>query len=89
MLELVTRWRQDTKVKCRPHAKAPGSKSHSRYEKYSKAKTVGQSLALGSYPKVLHGHIREEPRQANLCTRCNLEKWQECFARSPEITGCT
>ncbi|CAE7031519.1 unnamed protein product, partial [Symbiodinium microadriaticum] len=71
--ELVTRWTKDTKIKYRPHAKAPGSKSHIRYEKYSKAKTVGQSLALGSYPidwiydyehgfiKVLGGHIREEP----------------------------
>mmetsp|Transcript_13902 Transcript_13902/g.24097 ORF Transcript_13902/g.24097 Transcript_13902/m.24097 type:complete len:467 (+) Transcript_13902:36-1436(+) len=71
--EIVTRWTKDTKIRYRPHAKAPGSKSHIRYEKYSKAKTVGQSLALGSYPidwvfdyehgfiEVTGGHIREEP----------------------------
>mmetsp|Transcript_23063 Transcript_23063/g.53362 ORF Transcript_23063/g.53362 Transcript_23063/m.53362 type:complete len:468 (+) Transcript_23063:51-1454(+) len=71
--EIVTRWTKDTKIRYRPHAKAPGSKSHIRYEKYSKAKTVGQALALGSYPidwiydyehgfiEVLGGHIRDEP----------------------------
>mmetsp|Transcript_112278 Transcript_112278/g.194648 ORF Transcript_112278/g.194648 Transcript_112278/m.194648 type:complete len:508 (-) Transcript_112278:96-1619(-) len=48
--EIVTRWRADTKIQLRPHAKAPGSKSHVRYETYSKAKTVGEMLALGCYP---------------------------------------
>jgi len=71
--EIVTRWTQDTKIEYRPHAKAPGSKSHIRYEKYSKAKTIGQALKLGSYPidwcfdyehgfiKVVGGDIRDEP----------------------------
>ncbi|CAE7161923.1 unnamed protein product [Symbiodinium pilosum] len=71
--ELVTRWTAETRISYRPHAKAPGSKSHLRYEKYSKAKTVGQSLALGAYPidwiydyehgfiKVTGGKIRDEP----------------------------
>ncbi|CAE7389076.1 unnamed protein product, partial [Symbiodinium necroappetens] len=71
--EIVTRWTQHTKIEYRPHAKAPGSKSHIRYEKYSKAKTVGQALKLGSYPidwcfdyehgfiKVVGGNIRDEP----------------------------
>lgn len=48
--EIVTRWMAETKIEYRPHAKAPGSKSHVRYEKYSQAKTVGQALKLGSWP---------------------------------------
>lgn len=71
--EIVTRWTAKTKIEYRPHAKAPGSKSHIRYEKYSKAKTVGEALALGCYPvdwcfdyehgfiRVKGGEIREEP----------------------------
>lgn len=70
--EIVTRWRTETKISYRPHAKKPGSKSHIRYEKYGKAKTVGEALKLGSYPidwcydyehgfiKV-SGPVREEP----------------------------
>mmetsp|Transcript_102421 Transcript_102421/g.319064 ORF Transcript_102421/g.319064 Transcript_102421/m.319064 type:complete len:483 (-) Transcript_102421:136-1584(-) len=70
--ELVTRFRMETKILYRPHAKAPGTKSHVRYEEYSKAKTVGQALDKGSWPadwcwdvergyiKVL-GPLREEP----------------------------
>lgn len=61
--ELVTRFRAETRIQYRPHAKAPGSKSHVRYEKYSKAKTVGQALALGSWPvdwcwDIERGYIR-------------------------------
>jgi len=48
--EIVSRWMAETKIEYRPHAKAPGSKSHVRYEKYAKAKTVGQALKLGSWP---------------------------------------
>jgi len=71
--EIVTRWTAETKIAYRPHAKAPGSKSHVRYEKYGKATTVGQSLAAGSYPidwcydfehgfiKVKGGPVREQP----------------------------
>jgi len=70
--ELVTRFTKDTKIAYRPHAKAPGSKSHVRYEEYSKAKTVGDALKRGSWPgdwcwdiergfiKVI-GPVREEP----------------------------
>jgi len=70
---IVTCWTEDTKIQYRPHAKAPGSKSHIRYEKYSKAKTVGEALKLCTYPadwcwdlergfiKVVGGHIRDEP----------------------------
>jgi len=71
--QIITRWTADTPIAYRPHAKAPGSKSHLRYEQYSKAATVGEALNLGSYPadwcwdyergfiKVLGGPIREEP----------------------------
>lgn len=48
--ELVTRFRAETKIAYRPHAKAPGSKSHVRYEKYGKSKTVGEALKNGSWP---------------------------------------
>ena len=48
--EIVTRWTAETKIAYRPHAKAPGSKSHIRYEKYARAKTVGEALKLGSLP---------------------------------------
>merc|ERR1719394_1381437 len=47
---LVTRWMAETRISYRPHAKAPGSKSHVRYESYASAETVGEALALGSYP---------------------------------------
>mmetsp|Transcript_69094 Transcript_69094/g.182519 ORF Transcript_69094/g.182519 Transcript_69094/m.182519 type:complete len:509 (-) Transcript_69094:171-1697(-) len=71
--ERITRWTAETRIAYRPHAKAPGSKSHLRYEKYSSAKTVGEALRVGSYPmdwcwdyergfiKVLGGPMREEP----------------------------
>lgn len=70
--EVVTRWMAHTKISYRPHAKAPGSKSHVRYEKYSKAKTVAQALKLGSWPLdwvfdyehgfiKVHGPVRKEP----------------------------
>lgn len=71
-LEIVTRFSAETKLAYRPHAKAPGSKSHVRYENYSKAKTVGEALKRGSFPvdwcwdiergfiKVL-GPLRKEP----------------------------
>jgi len=71
--ERITRWTAQTRIAYRPHAKAPGSKSHLRYEKYSRAQTVGESLSLGSYPadwcwdfergfiKVRGGLLRDEP----------------------------
>lgn len=68
----ITRWTKDTKIQYRPHAKAPGSKSHNRYEKYSRARTVGEALKLGTFPadwchdyehgfiRVTGGKVREE-----------------------------
>jgi len=70
---IVTCWTAETQIEYRAHAKAPGSKSHLRYEQYSKAKTVGEALGLSSYPadwcwdfehgylRVVGGHIRDEP----------------------------
>jgi len=69
----VTRWTAKTRIQYRPHAKAPGSKSHVRYEKYAKATTVGQAYEFETYPmdwcfdyehgfiKVLGGPMRDEP----------------------------
>merc|ERR1712113_1150548 len=73
--EFVSRFMAETKIQYRPHAKAPGSKSHVRYEKYSNATTIGEALKKGSWPmdwvydyehgflKVL-GRVREEPIDA-------------------------
>lgn len=70
---IVTRWTAETRLEYRPHAKRPGSKSHLRYEKYSKAKTVGEALRFGTYPadwcwdlergfiRVVGGPVRDEP----------------------------
>lgn len=69
---LVTRWMAETKISYRPHAKSPGSKSHIRYETYSKATTVAQALKMGSWPLdwcydyehgfiKVHGPLRDEP----------------------------
>lgn len=71
--EVVLRWTEKTRVKYSPNPKTEGSKSKVRYEKYAKAKTVGEALALGSYRldllfdyehgyiKVLGGPTRKEP----------------------------
>jgi len=61
--ELVTRFQAETKLEYRPHAKAPGSKSHVRYERYGKARTVGEALKLGAWPvdwcwDIERGYIR-------------------------------
>lgn len=63
--EFCTRWMAETVISYRPHAKAPGSKSHVRYEEYAVARTVAESLALGSYPidwcfDYEHGYIKVE-----------------------------
>lgn len=70
---IVTCWTANTRIRYRPHAKAPGSKSHLRYERYSQAKTVGEALEMGTYPsdwcwdyergflKVIGGTLRDEP----------------------------
>lgn len=69
----ITCWTEKTRIEYRPHAKAPGSKSHLRYEIYSKTKTVGESLKCGCYPldwcydlergflRVTGGLVRDEP----------------------------
>lgn len=71
--DTVLRWTADTKIQYMPNPKTAGSKSHVRYAKYAKGKTVGEALAKGSYSldllfdyehgyiKVLGGPIRKEP----------------------------
>jgi len=70
--EFVTRFMKETKIVYRPHAKAPGSKSHVRYERYSKSKTIGEALKNGSWPQdwcwdyergyiKVSGPVRDEP----------------------------
>jgi len=54
--ELMSRFKADTKIAYRPHAKAPGSsttpsKSHVRYEKYMRATAAAQALKLGAWPQ--------------------------------------
>merc|ERR1719199_1765851 len=80
----ITRWTADTKIQYRPHAKAPGSKSHIRYEKYSRARTVGEALKLNTYPadwcwdyergfiRVLGGHVRDEPLNIGKCKESEI-----------------
>jgi len=74
-LELATRFRAETTIEYRPHAKSPGSKSHVRYEHYAKAKTVAKALQLGAWPVDwcwdiergflrVTGGLREEPLDA-------------------------
>jgi hypothetical protein len=81
----ITRWTAQTKIVYKPHAKAPGSKSHVRYEKYSRARTVEEALKLGSWPadwcwdyergfiKVVGGRIREEPIDPSMVDTSELD----------------
>jgi len=53
--EIMCRFKADTKIAYRPHAKAPGTaktpnKSHVRYERYMKSKTAAQALIAGAWP---------------------------------------
>jgi len=86
---IVTRWTAKTQIQYRPHAKAPGSKSHVRYEEYAKAKTVGDALKRGSYPldwcydyehgfiKVVGGEVRDEPLDPTRVGAEDLKKLTE------------
>jgi len=86
--ELVTRFKMETKITYRPHAKAPGSKSHVRYESYSKSRTVGEALKNGSWPvdwcwdiergyiKVI-GPLREEPLDVSEMNDKDMSKLTE------------
>uniref|UniRef100_A0A7S1KW40 Uncharacterized protein n=1 Tax=Alexandrium catenella TaxID=2925 RepID=A0A7S1KW40_ALECA len=80
--EYITRWMAETKISYRPHAKSPGSKSHLRYEKYSKATTVREALEIGSFPQdwcwdyergyiKVEGPVRSEPIDIVQCTDTN------------------
>merc|ERR1711972_897935 len=89
----ITRWTADTQIRYRPHAKAPGSKSHVRYEKYSKARTVKEALKLGSWPadwcwdyehgfiKVVGGRLRDEPVDSSETDLRQLDEVDQILAR--------
>jgi len=89
----ITRWTAQTQIRYRPHAKAPGSKSHVRYEKYSRARTVAEALKLGSWPadwcwdfergfiKVVGGRRREEPIDSSETDLKNLDEVDRILAR--------
>jgi len=89
----ITRWTEDTQIRYRPHAKAPGSKSHVRYEKYSKARTVKEALKLGSWPadwcwdyergfiQVVGGKLRDEPIDASETFYADLSDVDRILAR--------
>lgn len=90
---MITRWTSETQIRYRPHAKAPGSKSHTRYEKYSKARTVKEALKLGSWPadwcwdyergfiKVVGGRLRDEPIDSSEAEVKNLDEVDQIVAR--------
>jgi len=70
--EAITRWSAETKISYRPYAKAPGSKSHLRYNEYSQATTAAEALELGTFPAdwcwdyergfiKVEGPLRDEP----------------------------
>lgn len=46
--QTVSQFQPGTKIKYGPNPKTPGSKSFTRYAGYEKAKTVGESLKMGS-----------------------------------------
>merc|ERR1719199_631692 len=90
---VITRWTAQTRILYRPHAKAPGSKSHVRYEKYSRARTVAEALKLGSWPadwcwdyergfiKVVGGRIRDEPIDSSETDLQKLDEVDRILAR--------
>lgn len=90
---IITRWTADTQIRYRPHAKAPGSKSHVRYEKYSKARTVKEALKLGSWPadwcwdyergfiRVVGGRLRDEPIDSSEADTAGLDEVDRVLAR--------
>jgi hypothetical protein len=89
----ITRWTSETQIRYRPHAKAPGSKSHTRYEKYSKARNVKEALKLGSWPadwcwdyergfiKVVGGRRRDEPIDSSETDLKGLDEVDRILAR--------
>lgn len=87
ILQSILCWMADTQVEYLIEGKRPGTASYERYAKYSKAKTVGEALALGSKAedlvndfhkkilKVVGGPVREKPLEAAevLCAQSSTE----------------
>lgn len=80
-----------TRIEYMPNPKTPGSKSHTRYARYMKAKTVGESLKLGSkkadffwelergYYKVL-GSARSEAQEVAAIGKLAYDKAKAALA---------
>merc|ERR1719401_1542449 len=47
--QTVSSFKPGTRIKYNPNPKTPGSKSYTRYARYEKAKTVGESLKCGTF----------------------------------------
>mmetsp|Transcript_19336 Transcript_19336/g.56186 ORF Transcript_19336/g.56186 Transcript_19336/m.56186 type:complete len:727 (-) Transcript_19336:119-2299(-) len=87
----VLRWMEHTPVRYQPNPKKPGSKSFDRYERYSKAKTVGQALRFGSYHSDLlfdyeRGHLRATggPKRKALVDP-SKSAWDDTWTRTDKI----
>lgn len=98
-LQTILCWTSETQVDYAPDGKRPGTASYERYEQYSKAKTVGEALALGSKPedlehdfsrhilKVTGGALREKPLEASGDTSTDTDRALIRFARSLKNLG--
>ena len=90
--ELQAHWTADTRIQYRPNAKAPGLK---RQLRYATAQTVGQSLALGSYPiewtfGYQQGFIKITGcRPHECCSQKSIQssRWSRCKVRLRRHTG--
>mmetsp|Transcript_105981 Transcript_105981/g.306526 ORF Transcript_105981/g.306526 Transcript_105981/m.306526 type:complete len:420 (-) Transcript_105981:103-1362(-) len=58
--EVVSKFTPQTRIKYGPNPKQLGSKSHDRYAKYAKAKTIGEALELGAKPADLLWEYQRE-----------------------------
>lgn len=87
----VLRWLDNTPVKYNANPKLKSSKSFVRYAKYSKAKTAGEALRLGSYYLDLlfdheHGHLRAAggPKRRELVSP-RKEDWDDTWNKTDKI----
>lgn len=91
--QAVSQFKPGTQIKYVPNPKTPGSKSFTRYASYEKAKTVGESLKMGSkladlcwelergYYKVLGGARSDAAEKAAIGEKWfeKVQKMLRCF----------
>mmetsp|Transcript_19346 Transcript_19346/g.56213 ORF Transcript_19346/g.56213 Transcript_19346/m.56213 type:complete len:711 (+) Transcript_19346:72-2204(+) len=87
----VLSWLDNTPIKYAPNPKQKQSKSFVRYAKYSKAKTVGEALRLGTYYLDLlfdfeHGHLRAAggPKRSGLVDP-NKSAWDDTWTKTDKV----